>query len=299
MTAERLDRRDWTSLVGDVPRVAWVLVAAAAIDLTVNAIAEGLVGPAADVEPPGLIRALASATTFLLVAAILIGAARWPAGRTWLLWGAGALAFHGLLELGLSAWLAWWLNTNPQPISDLGGTALVVRAVASTVAGTAAWMLVAVGIWLARPSRSIIGRGRAAAMIVIGVLGLIATSAGLIIAASVVGSTDLPMSLLNVTLFGLVALGSAATAVLAIAALRCLPSRDGLPELLVASGAALVVAGAAWSQSFLARTQISESSLEEIAWNITLPSAVGLLGTLTLIAGFAAGSLSPRPDASG
>lgn len=244
-------------------------------------------------QPAGLVRALASATSFLLAAAILIGAIRWPAGRTWLMWSAGAFAVHGLLELGLAVWFAWWDATGPQPFSDSEQTALIVRAAVSIVAITAAWVCVAMGIWLARPFRSTIGRGRLAAMIAVGILGLIATGAGFVIAASAGGSVA-PLALVSAGLYAIDALSLAGTAALAIAAMWHLSSRNRIPEQLIAAGGALVVAAAAWSQSFLARTDLSQSTLGDVAWNFTLPSAVGLLGMVALITGFFAGRWFPE-----
>lgn len=136
-----------------------------------------------------------------------------------------------------------------------------------------------------------------AAIIAIGALGLVAIGAQLALAGQGVGPEADRLRLMTGVLYALVALGFAASAALAIAALRGMPMRDGLPELLLAGGAALMLAGAAWSQTFLVLTDISQSTLEAVAWNFTVPSAVGLLGTLLLIAGFASGRLFPHSDA--
>jgi len=269
-----------------------MLIGAAAVHAIVHALRAGMINRAPYVQPAGVIGVLEAAAGFLLPAAIIIGVDRWPAGRRWLLGAAALFTIAGVLNLGMQAWFAWSQTQDLPMISDTVQSVMVARAFVSVSATTVGMFLVAGGLWLARPPRSVRGRRGTAAAIAIGVLGLVALGGGLALASII--RNDFRTS----ALYGLTALGSGGTALVAIAALRCIPRRGTLPELLVAIGAALAVVAVAWTHWLLVLQPLQDIP-RELGWVIIFPVAIGVLGMLVAVVGFAFTRLFPQPEAHG
>lgn len=88
----------------------------------------------------------------------------------------------------------------------------------------------------------------------------------------------------------LLTIGGVALAVLALAALRSLPPAGGVPEVLIAAGAAVAAAGLTINSAAQALLSI-EAQSANLTWVWTLPWAVEAIGKIVLIAGFAAAGL--------
>jgi len=76
----RLSESAWRRSAHDIPAVAWVLVAAAAIELLGLALVRGLF----DTEPfpvGRLVSVLTAVTPFLMAAGVLVGTRRWPSAH--------------------------------------------------------------------------------------------------------------------------------------------------------------------------------------------------------------------------
>ena len=126
-----------------VPMSARLLLGAALVDVVMQVFARGLIGGFRDPSPAIVIGVLSYATFFVLAAAVIIGAQGWPAGRPWLLAGAGVFAASGLLNLGF--WVWYWAQTGGTNVfADLTDSTawwLSLRAFAETAAGATAALL--------------------------------------------------------------------------------------------------------------------------------------------------------------
>ena len=278
-----------------IPWPVWALLAGAIVQLGVQIAPDSyqVFGPYLLVDGRMLVGWLQSITPFLLAAAVVLGADRWPAGRRALLVAAAALAVVGLLRLALDAWWTLW-ETAPGPIPPETTPWLTFGWTVAGLAAPVAYGLMAAGLWTARPARPA-GAARMASIIAIGLAGLIATGAGLLVVAQTLerrGTADgLWVGSLTATAW---AAGFAMLAALAVAAVRIARPVNALPEVLIAGGALVTMIASAWTWSYpqIAPTQAWED--EAIVWAFTIPSVLVLVGTLAIIAGFGLAALSGR-----
>lgn len=273
----------------------WLLLAGALVQLAVRIAPDWyrLFGPYMLVDVEMVINWIRGVAPFLLAAAVVLGADRWPAGRRWLLFGAVALGAVGLLALGSDVWWALW---EPSPGGVLNGehVLLVGRSIAAATVFVAAHALLAAGLWAARPSRPA-GARRRALMGVIGVAGMVALVADLWAVSVWLPAVEPTMPMHVSITFGLLtALGAPAMAALASAALRGMPSRGGLPEVLVAMGAMLALGGLTWEFVFPSAVPLLDLAPEQFVWVFTVPSVIIALGMVTMIAGFGGAALANR-----
>ena len=272
----------------DIPAVAWVLVAAAAIELLGLALVRGLF----DTEPfpvAVLVSVLTAVTPFLLAAAVLVGTRRWPAARLWLIIAAAALVLRGLLDAGFDAWLYWWQTTLVVPDGGWDWL-LTTRAFVVAALSVMAPALLAVGLWGSSRSSSPASREPRLSMGALAVLGLLATAGSLALAVKLSGSA-VAMPAAYWALDAITALVAPAFSVLAISAVRALRAPDFLPELLIAAGAAVVVAATGWLDWLFSLRQIQDIPFDLFGWLVTLPSGLVLVGLLAVTAGFTSAGL--------
>lgn len=291
---ERADRR--------IPVLAWALVAAAAVQLAIWAATNWyrVFGPYLIVRLEDLSSIVTGVAPFLLGAAVLVGAARWPAGRSWLHAGAGFAALHGVMQTATDAWWAWRM-TDPVPLDGGLQVGLVVANLVAVTAAALAPLCLAAGLGRVESVRR--ASPLAAGLVV--VLGLAVLAAGVGLGArEIAWSADHPSGegvviALGVSYRLLVTLEAVALAVLALAALRALPSARILPEVLITVGSVLAAAGLGASWAGQAVLSFEE---QDQFWVFALPWTVGALGMILLIAGFAAAGLglaSPRSSHGG
>ena len=283
-----------------IPRIAWLLLAAAATSFAVFVVRDWyqLFGPYLIVRPQLVIEAVATAAPFLVAAGVLAGRGRWPAGSRWLTWGAGAYALNGVLQVLWSAWLAWW-EASPSLVASPMDGLLAARAWLSLLSAIAAPALLAAGLWAASRRRPSTGRERVASALIAGIaVAALAGSALLAVTemAREAGSGMVPFESIIGAVFSVgLALSAAAMALLALAAVRAIPRRGPLPELAVAGGATLAAVGPpwmSWAQVVLPQATLAEHS----GWAFTVPGAVVAAGMLLLAGGFALGFVAPRPS---
>ena len=276
-----------------IPVLAWVLVAAAAAQVGIWAALNWyrVFGPYLILRFEDFSSIVTGVAPFLLAAAVLIGAARWPAGRRWLYAGAAVLALHGVMRTLTDAWWAWRMSDPVAPEGPLQ-VALVAANLVAVAAVALAPLCLAAGLGRVDPIR------RASPLVVgfIVAVGLAAAAAGLglgvreITWAFELQSDEAAFIALGVAYRLLLTIGGVALAVLALAALRSLPPAGGVPEVLIAAGAAVAAAGLTINSAAQALLSI-EAQSANLTWVWTLPWAVEAIGKIVLIAGFAAAGL--------
>jgi hypothetical protein len=282
----------WRRSAHGIPAVAWVLVAAAAIELLGLAIIRGLF----DTEPfpiAVLVSVMTAVTPFLLGAAVLVGTSRWPAARPWLIIAAAAFVLRGLLDAGFDAWLYSWQTMLVVPDASWDWL-LTTRAFVVAALSVMAPALLAVGLWVSSRHSSPGSGDRRLSMGALATLGLLATAGSLALAVKLRGSAA-GMPAAYWALDAITALVAPAFSVLAISAVRALRAPDLLPELLIAAGAAAAVAGTGWLDWLLSLLQIQDIPFDLFGWLVTLPNGLVLVGLLAVTAGFtSAGLVAPE-----
>jgi hypothetical protein len=247
-------------------------------------ISRGLIGrylilPAEQVVPIAEL-----ATPFLVAAAIVAGAERWPAGRSRLLIAAALHTLHGVLALTWDTWFWWSTSNGPGIVSGVEQVLLFGGSLVTWLVGTAATLMLALGLW--STSSGAWKGGRRLAAVVIGGLGLVAAAGAVWVPLMTSGQLAFPLQALT-------AVVPVAIAFLGIAAIRSLSSRHRLPEVLIATGASLLVAAMAWSQWFINATRLENVPLEWVDLTLLLPRGVMVAGFLVIAAGFASARLFP------
>ena len=277
-----------------VPVAAWLLLGFAAIQLAVLVAMDWyqLFGPYLILRPEMVIGAFTSVAPFLLAAAVLTGAVRWPAGRSWLGWGAVAYAMHGLMETILSIWVVSWTSSPfAGPVSGWTQAGLIARASISLLAALAAPLLLAMGLRAARTFPVSDDRVRRIAMLAIGVLGFVAVAGGgALAAAEAAALNEGGAAWLTAVFRGVTTLAAGTMALLGVAAVGAAPRQRALPELLIAFGASAVIVASAWTWWLQGLVPFEEQGAI-LGLAFTAPSGVNLVGLLCLVAGFAAGAL--------
>ncbi len=286
-----------------VPLAAWLLLLAAVATLVPFMVRDWyqIFGPYFIIGPERIIQALAAITPLLVAAGVVIGGARWPAGARWLAWGAGAFATYGILDASFEAWLVWW-EPSPGPLDPATNALFFGRAWISLVASVAGPVLLAAGLWAVAPPAARRTFGRTAALAAIASIAVAGIAAGVLFAASEFRLTS-SWGLSGVdSLFGAIyglspGVVGAAMAVLAIGALRAMPSGGAMPELVITSGASLAAAAAAWTTA--AQFLWGQDALAEQAWlAFVVPGGVAAAGMLLVAAGFALGAVTGRGSGS-
>jgi hypothetical protein len=278
--------------------VVWLLLAAAAVATNVHGLSRGLVvvGPYANVNPADVVSLLGSATAFLTAAAVVIGAGRWPAGRRLLLWGAAALALHALLELGIDAWIAW-ARTTPERFSTAPQIVLAGRALMTAGLHAAGWLLLAGGLWMGLGRRPLPApRGADSVGITVALLGAALCAAGIVTSDRLVGPAALELGVPLHLAYILNALSWLGMALLSAVALRRLPARDRVPELLIGTGASVAMLVAAYQQLVPLVASPQGVPFDMTGWIFTFPHAMGVLGAVAVAVGFAIARIAPRRE---
>jgi hypothetical protein len=234
-----------------------------------------------------------------LVAAVLYGADGWAAGRSLLWWGATALALAATLDLVLQVMFA--LMPETVAMSEALRLWLPIRYLAESAATSVGFGLLAAGLWNGRnlaPHGAV--PGGALAIGVIGGAAIAAVVADLWAAVPIVDG--LPPEYVAVGVAGgrLEAMISLALAALAIVALRITPASAGLPELLIAAGATLVMLAraGAWALPYALLSGSESVPLTSAIFFIVRGAMI--LGLVVMSAGFVlawlATRVGPRPS---
>jgi hypothetical protein len=286
-----------------LPILAWAFVGAAALQLALWASVNWyrIFGPYLILRLEDLSSIITGMAPFLLGAAVLVGAARWPDGRRWLIAGAALSAVSGFAQ---SATEAWWLWRMTDPIAPEGLVQvwLIAGRLVQVTAAALAAVCLAAGLARARPARPtpwpvLLVPVAVGAVVVVGGLGLLARE---LAAASEIPDEQAAFVVLGVVHRLLATLGALGLAALAVTAMRAMPAAGVLPEALIAAGATLAAAGSAatwigqWVLSFDAQS-------EQFVWVFTVPSVMVSIGIVLVIVGFGAaallaGSASPRSE---
>jgi hypothetical protein len=276
-----------------IPVLAWALVAAAAVQLAIWAAMNWyrIFGPYLIVKLEDASAVIGGVAPFILAAAVLVGAARWPAGRGWLYAGAGLFALHGVVQSATDAWWAWWM-TDPVAPEGAVQVALVAGSLTAVAAAALAPICLALGLIRSRPTRPVSALS-ALVPLAVGAVAVVA-SVGLLgrelAAAADVSPGGPALIALGLVHRHLPMLGALGLVALAVAAVRARPEAGMVPEMLVAVGATLACAGSAatwvgqWLLSF-------EAQGTHLLWVFTLPWTASSIGMVLLIAGFGLAAL--------
>lgn len=279
-----------------IPLLAWALVAAAGVQLVIWASGNWyrVFGPYLILRLEDLSVIVTGVAPFLLAAAVLVGAPRWPAGRLWLYSGAALVAFHGVMQTAGDAWWAWRMS---DPVASEGALQVVLIVVNMLAVAAFALAPLCLAAGLARVES--VRRASPLAIGLIVTVGMAAAAAGLGLGAREIAWTlelqsgEAAFLALNVAYRLLITLGAVALAVLGVAAVRALPRPGVGPEVLIAIGATVAAAGLAASWAAQAILSIETQSAQQ-TWVFTVPWVVESIGKVLLIVGFGIAGLSPR-----
>jgi hypothetical protein len=268
-----------------LPRVTVVLLAGAVVHVVVSVLARAAVQVIADFSPAAMVSYALGAMPLVLAAAILAGRDRWPAGRGWL--AAGAVAYMVAAVLDIVLWLT--LATFPPAVpGEPYQTFATVRGALWLAASFAAPLLAAAGLWReGNPSVDAAPPAARWLAVALGALVLVLAVVPLI------GSFGSPRSFTTffadqpvlLTLTVLVLFTPVALAVLGLAAVRAIPCRYVLPEVLVAVGSFAAAIGSAAMSA-------ASTVLDDAAWQglvgpaVTASQAVALIGLAIVALGF-------------
>ena len=248
-----------------VPWEAWVLGAATVVALIAGTVVRGDVGGMWVFSTDNLGQSIRSALPLLVATAVVVGAGRWPAGHAWLLTGAWLLAALGVLSVIVDVQITW-ITTRDGGIEGVEPW-LLAGGIAGGVAAALGFGALAVGVWRSR------GEGwqgiRAAAAIGLAVVTALA-AVGPLAAIGVLGAYgSLPTTVMSLTL---ATAGTVTVGALAVAALRGGSARGSIPELIIASGAAVWVAaeGLSWLLLITAQMELLMLGSVEPVKNVAL-----------------------------
>lgn len=277
----------WTWPATGIPLAAWAVGAVAAVALVLGAVIRGFIGTEWYWDASLLVDALPAALPFVLGAAILAGAFRWPASRAWLVAGATLFVVRGLILVARDAWFASWMNGAGSPPGDVEQTLMVAGFALAELAFIGGMAAMATALWRFAPSgRRIEGWRRAGLAIValVGALGIV----GVGVYVNTVIQSDIPRPPIEIAYWLLLAGTALAAIAVATATVLAIPDGHRLPEITIATGALVWLA-----------------STGGINWSIALPPEPGLeaivlifargvvVGLVVMAAGFALARLFP------
>lgn len=276
-----------------VPILVWGFLALAALDLALHAALNWYrLVPYLVLNPSDVARVLTAIGPFLLAAGVLASAPAWSAGRGRLRLGAILVGLYGLYAGGTDLFFA---TTDGATLMSPGAQAVwTVLAVSASVALAAGMLLVADGLRLAGSSPSPSRSRRWPAIALLATLITVAAIATIVgtVRDSEYVSPAAPLAYLAayrvLQLLGVVGVG-----LIGIFALRTAATRVAV--WVIAGGAALHVAGAAWSWGVSALLPIEVVS-RELALTYGVPMAVSAVGVLVLAIGFAIAAIGPRAE---
>ncbi len=283
----------WPTSSRTITTAAWLLLIAAAIQMAVLWLARSAITQPLPIS--AVVSVVSGSTCFVMAAAVLAGLSRWPEGRRWLILGGAAFALVGVLDLARDLWFATQPYGNV-PIDDTSQTLIRLRGVITAALTIAAPLLLGAGIWTSR--RHDLSRQHTAAIVILGVVGLVATLGGLVSAWIASGILQATSTLFDGPLLVITALSAAGFLALGVAAASGVHGKESLPELLISAGATAWLCSAAWLQwSSAAWLSAGPQQSMPPGWAITvsLADAVALFGTVAMIAGFGLAGLLRRP----
>ena len=268
-----------------VPWPVWLLMVGAIVQLGVRIApdAYSVFGPYLLVDARMVMNWIQSVTLFVLTAAVILAAERWPAGRRRLLIGAATLAVVALLRLAADIWWALWEASGH--VWEANQTWLLGGFLVTAILFAIAHLLLAAGLWQARVQRPM-GRRRAGLIALTGLVGLVATGVGVWAATQIIATGTGDHVAYAVAMMMLASAGFASLALLAVAAARAAPPRGGRAEVLIAAGALVTLVASAWNRGVLYVIPFQDVPAEAHVWYFTLPFVAEVLGLVMMIAGF-------------
>lgn len=236
---------------------------------------------------PTVVGQLMSAMPFVLAASLAAGWKRWLAGRRWLTAAAAAYTVAGVLNAASEVSLALIMRGDLPPSLQFVG-AFSTSVLLGNLASAGATLLAAIGLW--RGSTSVVrSGGRALASRIVTVVAALLALAAVIAAARVLyafttldsANAD-PLSISASVAFEL---STIPLAVLGAVAIRRLPNRYFVPELLIGVGAlGASIAWWAWSASLFVASSSNPPIVDVTV--VAIAAVAQLLAIATLALGF-------------
>src|SRR5690606_33110639 len=150
----------------------------------------------------------------------------------------------------LDAWWAWSIPAGVMPAEGATQVAIVALALITALAAALAVVCLANGLALA-PSRRALSAPLAVVPLVVGaaaVVGAVAVMGREVVVPAQLGDVQgTPYLVLGVVRRVVATVGVIGLVALAVAALRAMPVRIGMPELVVAIGALIVAGARTWT----------------------------------------------------
>jgi hypothetical protein len=242
---------------------------------------------------PNVVGQLMSAMPFVLAAAIAAGWRRWMAGRRWLTAAAAAYALAGGLNAATQVSLALIVGGDSPPNLDYV-SAFSTGVLLGNLAAAVAMLLAAAGLW--RGSSSVMQSGGraiasriATALAALLAVGAVISAARVVYELTTLDSADVnPLSISASVVFEL---SSVPLGVLGAVAIRRLPNRYLVPELLIGVGAlAASITWWAWSASLFFASSSNPPIVGMTA--VATVAVAQLLSIATLALGFFAARVS-------
>lgn len=278
--------------------VAWAFVGGAALHLALWLAINWyrVFGPYLILRLDDVSSILIGMAPFLLAAAVLVGAGRWPTGRRWLIAGAMLSAVHGVARSVNAAWWAWWQMSDPIAPEGLLQGGLITVSLVEVAAGALVPVCLAVGLTRGRrtgtmPRAALISASVAGAAVVAGGFGMLVRE---LAASGEIGEGSVGYAVLGLTHRLLALVGGVGFAALALGALAGMPSpwSRRIAELLIGTGALLAAAGA--GASWIGQAYVSlDAQSTHLVWVFTVPLTVMVIGMILVTAGFGIAALQP------
>lgn len=277
----------WTWPSTGIPRAAWAIAALALAAVAIGAVMRGFLGTEWYWDANLLVEAIPPALPLAVGAAVVAGAFRWPASRSWLLAGAALFVARGILDVAGDTWIYTWTNFRGMPPAPVEEALMIARFVVAELSFIGGMTALAVGLWRVAPSRGATEGWRRAALAlvaVVGAVGLIGDGAYVSASIRMLGSPP-P---LEMAYWLILVLNTGSATALAVAAVMAIPERHRLPEVTIAAGTMLCVAATAglnWS--------IGNPSDPGVVSLVLVFARGAVVGLVVLAAGFAAARLFP------
>jgi hypothetical protein len=269
--------------IAPLPRAATLLLAGAVLHLVISVITRTMMYGYLELSAPTVIGYLTAAMPLVLAASLVAGWDRWPAGRRWLVAAATAYGLVALLDIAgmVSMAIAW----PPDSATELNPPITLVRIALLVTAALAAPLLAAAGLW-----RDGVAAPRLPFLMVAAAIGLIVLVVQVLTILPAFEDRGEESFLVGASVA--VALVPAAVAALGIAAVRAVPRRYVVPEVLIAIGATAFAGGSAAvsaTMSLVPRNGWEAPWMGPIA---TASNAMSLVGLAVIALGFFAARVS-------
>jgi hypothetical protein len=281
-------RADSAPAIAPLPGLAILLLAGAALHLVVSVVTGTVMNRYLELSASAVINYLTGAMPLVLAASLVAGWDRWPAGRRWLV--AAATAYGAVALLDVAGMVPMAIAWPPDSAAEVNPPITLVRIALLVTAALAAPLLAAGGLW-----RDAVAAPRWPLLVAAAAVGLIVLVVQVLTILPAFEYRGEETFLVGASVA--LALVPAAVAALGIAAVRAVPRRYVVPEVLIAIGATAFAGGSA---TVSAATSLVLRNGSEAQWMgpvVTASNAMSLAGLAVIALGFFAAHVSAPGEA--